>query len=133
MGLLNFTNDGNPNNHVFAIEFDLFKNQEFNDISDNHVGLNVNSLSSLIAREAGYWVEDDDEAEFRKVKLNNGDNYQVWIDYLDSQINVTMARAGTRRPNRPLINASVDLHSVFFGEMYVGFCAATGRAIGRKP
>ncbi|ESR65087.1 hypothetical protein CICLE_v10009333mg, partial [Citrus x clementina] len=54
LGFLNGTNDGNPNNNVFGIEFDVFQNQEFNDINTNHVGLNVNSLTSLAAYEAGY-------------------------------------------------------------------------------
>jgi hypothetical protein len=32
-----------PNNHVFGIEFDVFQNQEFNDINDKHV-MNAHSL-----------------------------------------------------------------------------------------
>ncbi|KAA8526373.1 hypothetical protein F0562_008424 [Nyssa sinensis] len=130
LGLLNFTNDGDPDNHVFAVKFDVVYNQEFNDISDNHVGVNVNSLTSRAAHEAGYWVADDDDgSEFRELNLNSGENYQVWIDYLDSLINVTMARVGVTRPPRPLINVSIDLSEVFLDQMYVGFCAATGQLV----
>ncbi|XP_059663163.1 probable L-type lectin-domain containing receptor kinase VII.2 [Cornus florida] len=133
LGLLNFTNDGHPDNHLFAVKFDVFKNQEFNDLSDNHVGVNVNSLSSMAAHEAGFWVGDDDDgsSEFQMLKLNNGENYQAWIDYFDSHINVTMARAGMIKPKRPLVNVSIDLSDVFLDQMYVGFCAATGQLVER--
>ncbi|XP_059644200.1 probable L-type lectin-domain containing receptor kinase VII.2 [Cornus florida] len=127
LGLLNFTNNDDPDNHLFAVEFDVFKNQEFNDPSGNHVGVNVNSLSSKAAHEAGFWVGDDDSSEFRTVMLNNGENYQVWIDYFDSNLNVTMARAGLRKPKRPLVNVFLDLSDVFLDQMYVGFSAATGK------
>lgn len=55
LGFLNFSNNGDPDNHVFGVEFDVFRNQEFDDISDNHVGIDVNSLTSVSANEAGYW------------------------------------------------------------------------------
>ncbi|KAK4255513.1 hypothetical protein QN277_008508 [Acacia crassicarpa] len=128
LGLFNLTNDGNPDNHVFGVEFDVFKNQEFNDIDDNHVGLDINSLTSFSSHAAGYWVGEDDE-EFEDLKLNDGHNYQVWIDFLDSRINVTMAPVGRKRPRRPLISELVNLSSVLLDEMYVGFCGATGQLV----
>ncbi|WCJ30765.1 Concanavalin A-like lectin protein kinase family protein [Euphorbia peplus] len=127
LGLLNFTNDGNPNNHVFGVEFDTFMNQEFNDLNDNHVGVDLNSLTSIAQESAGFWV--DNEEKFQTLKLNNGENYQVWIDYLDSRINVTMVKVGEIRPTKPLISEFVNLSNVFLDEMYVGFCAATGRLV----
>ncbi|KAL7242442.1 hypothetical protein ACSBR1_014927 [Camellia fascicularis] len=112
-------NDGNPNNLVFGVEFDLFKSKEFNYINDNHVGLDVNLLTSSSACEASYYSSggggDNDEncrdsnwgansvepqglaqqwtshwatsSCFKELKLNNGKNYQVWIDYADFEIN----------------------------------------------
>ncbi|WJZ99229.1 hypothetical protein VitviT2T_017694 [Vitis vinifera] len=130
LGLFNFTNDGKSTNHVFAVEFDVFENQEFNDIDDNHVGVDVNSLTSLTSHEAGYWSgEDDDDENFEELELNNGENYQVWIEYMDSRINVTMERAGRKRPDQPLISAVVNLSDVLLDEMYVGFCGATGQLV----
>ncbi|XP_019234467.1 PREDICTED: L-type lectin-domain containing receptor kinase VII.1 [Nicotiana attenuata] len=135
LGFLNFTNNGNPDNHVFGVEFDVFKNQEFNDINDNHVGIDVNSLASVFAHEAGYWPDkynkfsDDgslNEESFETLKLNNGRNYQVWIDYADFQINVTMAPVGMKRPKQPLLDFPLNLSQVFKEEMYVGFTASTG-------
>ncbi|KDP20977.1 hypothetical protein JCGZ_21448 [Jatropha curcas] len=137
LGLFNRTNDGQSSNHVLGIEFDVFSNQEFNDINDNHVGIDVNSLTSKFAEDAGYWPDDEisssgggnDSKSFKKLKLNNGKNYQVWIDYADSLINVTMAPLGTKRPKKPLLNASLDLSEVFEEEMYIGFTASTGRLV----
>lgn len=128
LGLFNLTNDGDPNNHIFGVEFDVFKNQEFNDISDNHVGIDVYSLTSIASNVAGVWTGKDDE-KFKELKLNNGENYQVWIDYKDSRINVTMVKAGAKRPNRPLISEFLNLSGVLLDEMYVGFCAATGQLV----
>lgn len=79
LGLFNFTNNGNPLNRIFAIEFDVFANQEFNDVDDNHVGVNVNSLTSIASHTAGIWGGKGDN-EFKEMDLNNGVNYQVWID-----------------------------------------------------
>lgn len=128
LGLFNLTNNGNLENHVFGVEFDVFENQEFNDINDNHVGLDVNSLTSSASADAGIWEEEDDK-KFKQLKLNNGENYQVWIDYNDSRINVSMAKAGSKRPNRPLINEFLNLSEVLLDEMYVGFTAATGQLV----
>lgn len=130
LGLFNATNDGDSDNHVFGVEFDVFKNEEFEDIDDNHVGLDVNSLKSEVAHGAGYWPDDgESDDSFKRLQLNDGRTYQVWIDYEDSRINVTMAPAGLRRPRRPLLNATLNLSQVFEDEMYVGFTAATGQLV----
>ncbi|XP_010260206.1 PREDICTED: L-type lectin-domain containing receptor kinase VII.1-like [Nelumbo nucifera] len=131
LGLFNRTNSGSPTNHVLGIEFDVFQNQEFNDINDNHVGIDVNSLTSLTVQPAGYWGEkkNDQNGTFHDLKLNNGANYQVWIDYSNSQLNVTMVRAGLKRPQLPLISTPINLSDVLLDEMYVGFTAATGQLV----
>ncbi|CAF2148062.1 BnaA01g07850D [Brassica napus] len=36
LGLFNLTNNGDPLNHIVAVEFDTFQNQEFGDIDSNH-------------------------------------------------------------------------------------------------
>ncbi|CAN6919514.1 unnamed protein product [Brassica oleracea] len=36
LGLFNLTNNGDPSNHIVAVEFDTFQNQEFGDIDSNH-------------------------------------------------------------------------------------------------
>ncbi|GLU23000.1 hypothetical protein SLE2022_390350 [Rubroshorea leprosula] len=132
LGLLNLTNNGNSSNHLLGIEFDVFDNEEFEDIDANHVGIDVNSLKSTKAHRAGYWPEnakDGDEESFKELKLNNGKNYQVWVDYEDSVINVTMAPVGMKRPERPLLNISLNLSEILEDEMYIGFTGATGRMV----
>lgn len=105
----------------------MFKNEEFGDINNNHVGVDVNSLASVQAHEAGYWPEDGNS--FERLALNNGKNYQVWIDYADGTVNVTMAPVGTKRPNAPLLSVALNLSQVFEDEMYVGFTASTGALV----
>ncbi|XP_057797500.1 L-type lectin-domain containing receptor kinase VII.1-like [Salvia miltiorrhiza] len=123
LGFLNFSNNGDPNNHVFGVEFDVFRNQEFDDINANHVGIDVNSLTSLNSSEAGYWSAGN---SFEQLDLNNGRTYQVWIDYTDGVLSVTMAPVGVTRPRQPLLNVSIDLSQVLEDQMYVGFTASTG-------
>ncbi|KAI9075466.1 hypothetical protein K1719_042591 [Acacia pycnantha] len=72
LGFLNFTNNGDSGNHVFGVEFDVFMNQEFDDINDNHVGIDVNSLKSVASHHAGFWPEDENDKSFQELKLNDG-------------------------------------------------------------
>ena len=46
LGLLNASNNGLSTNHLLAIELDTIVTQEFQDIDNNHVGFDVNSLKS---------------------------------------------------------------------------------------
>nr|XP_043624212.1 L-type lectin-domain containing receptor kinase VII.1 [Erigeron canadensis] len=125
LGLFSRPVDGNSSNHVFGIEFDCFANEEFRDINDNHVGIDVNSLTSVNATKAGYY-DDNNNGLFRDLKLNNGRNYQVWVDYKDFELNVSMAPVGVKKPKRSLMKVNLNLSDVFEDEMYVGFTAATG-------
>lgn len=49
LGLFNRTNDGQPSNHIVAIELDTFQSLDVGDINGNHVGLDVNSIVSVIS------------------------------------------------------------------------------------
>ncbi|KAM6550213.1 hypothetical protein CsatB_000021 [Cannabis sativa] len=126
LGFLNRTNEGRADNHVFGVEFDVFKNEEFDDMNDNHVGIDVNALKSKKVHEAGYW---ESEKIFKKLKLNSGENYQVWIDYNDSLISVGMVLAGMKRPKIPLLSFEYNLSEVFQDEMYFGFTSSTGQLV----
>lgn len=128
LGIFNFTNNGDPNNRIFGVEFDVFANQEFNDINDNHVGVVVNSLTSVSSAVAGFYGGRDGE-RFTEARLNSGDNYQAWIEFNGSAINVTMARAGSRKPIRPLISIPLNLTGVLLDDMFVGFTGATGQLV----
>ncbi|RWV79307.1 hypothetical protein GW17_00059584 [Ensete ventricosum] len=126
LGLFNLSNDGNSTNHVLAIELDTIRNPEFHDIDNNHVGIDINSLTSNQSHTAGYYPNDTDS--FQNLSLSSDGAMQVWVDY-DSrkmQLNVTLAQIPLAKPRRPLLSAPVDLSSVFSETMYVGFSSSTG-------
>ncbi|XP_059071877.1 L-type lectin-domain containing receptor kinase SIT2 [Cryptomeria japonica] len=128
LGLFNLTSMGQPFNHLFAVEFDTFMNPEFNDIDDNHVGVDLNSLISVESKSSSFW----DGNRSVQLDLNGRKNIQVWIDYdhLKEQLNVTVALAGSLRPETPLISqTNLSLPNIFDEEMYVGFVAGTGRFV----
>ncbi|ESQ54422.1 hypothetical protein EUTSA_v10027026mg [Eutrema salsugineum] len=125
LGMLNLTNNGDSKNRIFGVEFDVYRNEEFNDINDNHVGVDVNSLTSVTSAVAGFCGGRDGD-RFTELRLNNGENYQAWIEFNGSAINVTMARAGSRKPLRPLISIPLNLTGVLLDDMFVGFTGSTG-------
>ncbi|KAF3443483.1 hypothetical protein FNV43_RR13165 [Rhamnella rubrinervis] len=126
LGLFNFTDIGLPTNHVFAIELDTIENPEFEDIDDNHVGIDVNSLKSVKSAPASYF--SGAEGKNISLKLINGEPMQLWIDYNAPQktLNVTLAPLRSQKPNRPLLSTAIDLSQFLLEKMYVGFASATG-------
>ncbi|CAH8385621.1 unnamed protein product [Eruca vesicaria subsp. sativa] len=135
LGILNKTNNGNPENHVFAVEFDVYKDKYLGDMNDNHVGVDVNSLTSVVAKKAGYWVQivigKTKMWRFKEVKLSDGERYKAWIEYRESKVTVTLAPEGVKKPQKPLIVAQLDLSEVFLENMYTGFAGAMGRDVER--
>ncbi|PUZ75236.1 hypothetical protein GQ55_1G138400 [Panicum hallii var. hallii] len=127
LGFLNSTSNGSARNRIVAVELDTIQSPEFQDVDDNHVGLDVNSLVSVNSASAGYY--DDRTGELRNLILVSGEAMQAWVDYDGNatRIDVTMAPVGTERPRKPLVSASVDLSTVITDVAYVGFSASTGR------
>lgn len=126
MGLLNSSNSGSDRNHIFGVELDTIASPEVGDINNNHVGIDINSIASINVSDAGYY--DDKTGEFKKLTLISGKAMQVWVDYGEdtTQIDVTLAPAGTKKPTKPLVSAKFDLSSVIMEEAYVGFSSSTG-------
>ncbi|XP_062219769.1 L-type lectin-domain containing receptor kinase SIT1-like [Phragmites australis] len=126
MGLANAANNGNATNHFVAVELDTIVNAEFGDMSDNHVGINVNGLSSMVADNAGYY--EDGTGAFRNMRLLNRTAAQVWVDFdaRTSLVNVTMAPLELPKPKKPLLSTRVNLSEIIEGEAYVGFSSSTG-------
>jgi len=135
LGLVNLTTNGNPNNHLFAVEFDVFQDKRFGDINDNHVGVNINSVNSKVSEKAGYWIQTRTRGKnqwlFKEVKLSSGDNYKAWIEYKNSKVIVWLAPAHLKKPKRPLIETQVDLSEVVLETMYTGFSGSMGRGVER--
>lgn len=130
LGLFNLTNNGSPFNHIVAVELDTVQNVDYNDIDDNHVGVDVNSLRSNFSAPAAY-VSDD--AGVKNLSLISGRPMRVWVEYdCDSmQLNVTISPIDVVKPRLPLLSCTVDLSSVLIGDMFVGFSSSTGTATGR--
>ena len=134
LGLTNTQDDGNASNHMLAVELDTVQNIEFHDISANHVGIDVNSLSSVESHDAGYYYSGNNTAGssssrfFQNLSLISRDAMQVWVDYDGdaTRINVTMAPLGMAKPVNPLLSHVQDLSAVLAEPSYVGFSSATG-------
>ncbi|KAL2481573.1 L-type lectin-domain containing receptor kinase IV.1 [Abeliophyllum distichum] len=124
-GLFNQANNGSFSNHIFGVELDSFKNLDFEDINDNHVGIDVNGLKSISSYTSGYW---DNRDLFHNLTLNSGQPMQLWVEYdgMEKQISVTLAPLQDFKPNRPLLQISYDLSPVLKPTMFVGFSSATG-------
>ncbi|XP_024626002.1 L-type lectin-domain containing receptor kinase IV.1 isoform X2 [Medicago truncatula] len=127
-GLFNYSNIGNSSNHVFGVELDTRKNFEFDDINDNHVGIDINDLKSANSTPAGYY---DDTGRFRNLSLTSGHPMQVWIEYdgVKKKIDVTLAPVSvgfSHKPTQPTLSLTKDLSPILNNRMYVGFSSSTG-------
>ncbi|XP_059655607.1 L-type lectin-domain containing receptor kinase V.9-like [Cornus florida] len=127
LGLFNKSNYGNPSNHIVAIEFDTKQNMEFNDINDNHVGIDINSLASIKSIPAAYF--SNESGEFKSLYLKSGDLTRAWVDYdgVEKQLNVTISPINIDKPSRPLLSLKIDISPFILDQMYVGFSSSTCR------
>jgi Legume lectin domain/Protein tyrosine and serine/threonine kinase len=118
LGLSNYTRDGNASNKFVAIELDTVK-QSY-DIDDNHIGLDINGVNSTVANSlTPFGIE---------ISPVNGTNYTLWIDYNGTtrHIWVYMAKQGSLKPPKSVLNASLDLSEILNQVNYIGFSASTG-------
>ncbi|KAI3474117.1 hypothetical protein Pfo_028905 [Paulownia fortunei] len=124
LGLFNESNNGNLSNHIVAVELDTLKSTEFNDINDNHVGIDITGLVSVLAKPAAYY--DNQTGLFQNLTLNSGQPMQVWIEYdgVSELLNVTLAPLDAGKPSIPLLTLRYDLSPIINQIMYVGFSSA---------
>ncbi|KAK9920618.1 hypothetical protein M0R45_029167 [Rubus argutus] len=128
LGLFSESNNGNWTNHVFAVELDTIQSTEFNDINDNHVGIDINGLHSTKSATAGYY----NGGRFKNLTLISGQEMRVWVEYDggQKQIKVTLAPIGvTIKPQIPLLSLKYDLSPILNKTMYVGFSSSTGSVL----
>ncbi|KAK6942996.1 Protein kinase domain [Dillenia turbinata] len=127
LGVFNPQNDGKSTNHIFAIEIDTYYAAAYNDINDNHIGIDINSISSEVTSLAGYY-DDNNNGAFRNLSLSSGKAMQIWLEYDGSnkKIHVTLAPIKVAKPKIPLSSLACDLSPILDEFMYVGFSAATG-------
>ncbi|CAA7025037.1 unnamed protein product [Microthlaspi erraticum] len=125
LGLFNTTTVRSSSSRIFAIELDTVQSAEFDDIDNNHVGIDVNNLTSIESAPASYFL--DKQSVNKSINLTNGDSIQVWVDYDGAVLNVSLAPTGTQKPSRNLLSRSINLSEVLQEKMFVGFSAATGQ------
>ncbi|XP_042490861.1 L-type lectin-domain containing receptor kinase IV.2-like [Macadamia integrifolia] len=126
LGLFNMTSNGKQSNHVIAIKLDCFQNKEFDDIDDNHVGIDINDLKSIESAPASYF--SDKENQYVNLSLGNGHPLQLWVEYSGTarQLNVTLAPIKVTKPRIPLLSLEIDLSQIILDHpMFVGFSTAT--------
>lgn len=131
LGLFNLNNNGDKSNHIVAVELDTIQNKEFNDINDNHVGIDVNGLTSIVSTPASFFL-DSSGLEFQNLSLISGEPQRVWVNYDGEkmELNVTLAPMSSPKPHISLLSAKLNLSSIILDEMYVGFSSSTGAAAG---
>ncbi|KAJ4816651.1 receptor lectin kinase [Rhynchospora pubera] len=115
LGIFNSTNLTN-NSPIIAIEFDTRLNEEFNDTTDNHVGLDISGPLSIKTVDLGSY----------EVNLKSGNLTTAWIDYSnnDSRLDIWLAYTNVK-PGKPIFSVTIDLSRNFAQFMYVGFSAST--------
>jgi len=127
LGLLNPHDLGNFSNHLFAVEFDTVQDFEFNDINDNHVGINLNNMVSNKSVKACFFPDGSMNKQVQDLNLKSGSVIQAWIDYDSSRSIVEVRLSPTSsKPSSPILSYQVDLTSIFKETMYVGFSSSTG-------
>ncbi|KAI9108843.1 hypothetical protein K1719_020148 [Acacia pycnantha] len=120
-----FTNATHPTvAPLFAVEFDTGQNPEFNDPDDNHIGIDLNNIESILTKSAGYY---NSTGGFVPIRMRNGRNVRAWIDFngANLEINVTVAPVGVARPSMPTLSYRDPVIANYVSaEMYVGFSAS---------
>ncbi|CAO2150748.1 unnamed protein product [Urochloa humidicola] len=127
LGLFNGSNNGNTTNHIFAVELDTWQNSEFRDINNNHIGIDINGLTSVNSYPAGFF--HDQNETFKNLTLSSQEAMQVWVEYdrEKTQIDVTLAPLAMVKPRKPTVSAIQNLSDVVTDIAYIGFSSSTGK------
>ncbi|KAG0605082.1 hypothetical protein M758_9G029900 [Ceratodon purpureus] len=112
-----------PTVKYFALEFDTHQDTQFQDMNDNHVGVDFNSLISNQAKPA--------QSGVTPITLASGSHIQAYVTYnsLAKILDVSIAPYVNQdyvKPAQSLISVPIDMGTLFNEYMYVGFSAATG-------
>ncbi|XP_057829899.2 L-type lectin-domain containing receptor kinase IV.3-like [Cryptomeria japonica] len=92
LGLINFSSNGKDYNHIFSIEFDTIQSVGMEDKDNNHVGIDLNGVRSVVAEVAGIWEGNS----LTPINLKSGNNIRAWIDYngYSKQLEISIAAVG---------------------------------------
>ncbi|KAL1207594.1 putative L-type lectin-domain containing receptor kinase II.2 [Cardamine amara subsp. amara] len=126
LGIFNRTNDNKTENHILAVELDTNASSEALEESDNHVGIDINSIVSNYSVDASYF--DDTLGRRKSLLLASKQRIHIWIEYDGEKmlLNVTLAPLETPKPSLPLLSRSIDISKIFKEQIYFGFSGSTG-------
>jgi len=124
LGLFNMSNRSNASRNILAIELGTIMNPRFNDVDDNHVAINMNSLISVNSHTAGFYTSD---GGFNSLRLISEQEFQLWVEYdgKAQQLNVTLGSPWSPKPKFPLLSSPLNLSSFFPSAVFAGFSAST--------
>ncbi|KAJ0027833.1 hypothetical protein Pint_35267 [Pistacia integerrima] len=106
---------------VVAVEFDTLRDAKYGDLNDNHVGIDVGSLSSVKVSNVSS----------HNMSLNSGKKFTSWIDYEASskRLEVRLSHFGDSKPVDPLLSYPIDLSKVWNNEeVFVGLSSSNGNS-----
>ncbi|XP_030519322.2 probable L-type lectin-domain containing receptor kinase S.7 [Rhodamnia argentea] len=116
-GYLGLVNSSQLTKNTFvAVEFDTRVDSHFGDPSENHVGLDIDSLVSI--KTADPMVQG--------VDLKCGKLITAWIDYKNDQKKLLVFLSyQSFKPQDPLLTVDIDLSEYLKQMRYAGFSAST--------
>ncbi|KAJ0683623.1 putative protein kinase RLK-Pelle-L-LEC family [Helianthus annuus] len=127
LGLTNQTLDSQTTNGVVAIELDTVK-QAF-DIDNNHIGLNINSIRSVVSKSLTPLniTLAPPTASFHNIWIQYNGTEKVIRVYIADQPEKTSPTPPM--PKTPIIEHELDLRKTVNKDSYIGFAASTGDSV----
>ncbi|KAH9304171.1 hypothetical protein KI387_008575, partial [Taxus chinensis] len=131
LGLFNRTSYYGSTYPMIAVEFDTYRNDW--DPDDNHVGININSIFSMV------YVSLSNQTEPRRPSgedLKNWENWEAWVDYnggaMQLQVFLLSNPSGNvnniSKPKNPICSYDIDLRDHLPETIKVGLSASTGNS-----
>ncbi|MBA0686909.1 hypothetical protein Goari_014477 [Gossypium aridum] len=117
LGLFNTTTSHSSGNQVVLVEFDTFTNTEW-DPEVEHVGININSISSVKYAPWNFSLYSEDTAD-------------AWISYNATTRNLSVTWSYQNSSSQGSLSHQIDLTEILPETAIVGFSAATSHRIER--
>ncbi|GAU40082.1 hypothetical protein TSUD_151260 [Trifolium subterraneum] len=94
-----------PMNSYLGVEFDTSKDDNVNDMNENHVGIDVGSLISVAVANASA----------SNLVLNNGEKLKSWIDYDAGSklLEVRLSKLNENKSENPIVSHNIDLFKIW--------------------
>ncbi|KAG4175808.1 hypothetical protein ERO13_A11G207700v2 [Gossypium hirsutum] len=117
LGLFNTTTIDSSGNQVVLVEFDTFSNTDW-DPEVEHVGININSISSVKYAPWNFSLYSEDTAD-------------AWVSYNATTRNLSVTWSYQNSSSQGSLSHQIDLTEILPETAIVGFSAATSHRIER--